>query len=359
MDCSTFAEVTLSEWTDEIFAPLKGQRYPLMGSLELIDRCNLACVHCYINQPAASSEARKREMTTQQVKGILDQVADAGCLFLLLTGGEILLRSDFSEIYRYVKQKGMLVNLFTNGTLLTPRIADLLAEYRPRTIELTMYGATQATYEQVTGVAGSYARFRRGIDLLLERGLPLILKSVLLTSNQHEFPEMRAFIESLGLMYRFDNLLWPRLDGDLHPQDYQISLEEIVALDANDPERREAFKEMLQINDNHLVRGEHIYSCGAGFRSFHIDSVGLMSLCMMSRQPSFSLLQMSFTEAWASLGELRKMKRTIHSDCQTCDLGEICTQCPGWSQAVHQDNETPVKFICDLAHLRADRLRGN
>ena len=108
---------------------------------------------------------------------------DEGCRWLLLTGGEPFLRPDFLDIYTNANKKGLLLTLFTNGTLLTPRSADLLAERRPFAIEITLYGATQQTYERITGIPGSYARCRRGIDLLLERNLPLKLKTMVMTLN--------------------------------------------------------------------------------------------------------------------------------------------------------------------------------
>ena len=175
MDCPTWPELDLGALTQEQLARLAGRRYPFSGSFELTERCNLRCGHCYINQPAGSRAARARELTTSQVTGILDQIADAGCLYLLLTGGEALLRPDFEEIYLYAKRKGLLLTLFTNGTLLTPRLADFLAEWRPYALEITVYGATQDIYERVTGVPGSYAACMRGIELALARRLPLSL----------------------------------------------------------------------------------------------------------------------------------------------------------------------------------------
>ena len=335
---------------------LQGRRYPLGGTIELTERCNLGCVHCYINQPAGSPAARAHELTTEQMTSLLDRVAAAGCLFLLFTGGEPLLRQDFAEIYRRSRRNGMLATLFTNGTLLTPAIADLLAEMRPLSIEVTLYGATQETYERVTGVPGSYARCRRGVELLLERGLPLLLKSVLLTSNRHELDDMRVLAQDLGVKFRYDGTLWPRIDGDEQPYDYRLSLDEMLALDAADPERQKQWHETAKQFGGHLVRAENVYSCGAGVNTFHIDSLGRLSICTMSRRPSYDLISMSFDEAWQRLGELRALKRRLATECETCAVGGLCMQCPGWSQAVHGDDETPVDYVCQLGRQRAARV---
>ena len=210
MECPGIPVITLGEVGDELLTSLQGRRFPLGGTFELTERCNLDCLHCYINQPAGCREAASRELTLAQVQRVLDQIVAAGTLFLLFTGGEPLLRADFPEIWRYAKSKGLLVSLFTNGTLLTPQIADLLAEWRPVAIEITLYGATAETYERVTGVPGSYARCLRAIELVLERGLRLNLKSVVLRANRHELDAMAALAAQFGVSYRFDGVLWPR-----------------------------------------------------------------------------------------------------------------------------------------------------
>jgi len=357
MDCPSCPEMDLGEWGEELQKRLQGRRHPLGGTLEVTDRCNLACVHCYINQPAASQEARARELSAAQIAGLLDQMAEAGMLFLAITGGEPLLRPDFAEIYAHAKRRGMLITLFTTGTLLTPRIADLLAESRPFGIEITLYGATPQTYEAVTQSPGSYARCRMGIELLLDRGLPLALKSVLLRTNRHELPAMRELAAELGVKFRYDGTLWPRLDGGEQPYDQRLSIEEMVALDLEDPERRQQWEETAAAFNSQLVRAERIYSCGAGLQTFHVDSAGRMTICTMSRRPDYDLLVMSFQEAWKRLGELRQLKRQLDTPCRTCTAGGMCTQCPGWSQAVHGDDETPVEFVCELGKLRAAQFQ--
>jgi radical SAM protein with 4Fe4S-binding SPASM domain len=357
VDCPACPELDLGEWGEELLAQLEGRRYPLHATLELTERCNLACAHCYINQPAGSLAARACELTTAQLAEILNQMADAGCLFLLITGGEPLLRPDFVEVYRHVRQRGMIVTLFTNGTLLTPRIADLLADTRPFVVDVTLYGATAETYERVTRVPGSFSRCMQGIELLLNRDLPLTLKSVLTTLNRHELPAMRALADKFGVNFRYDGTLWPRLDGGGQPFAYRLTVKEMIALDREDPERQQAWDEQARLLDGQLVRNEYIYSCGAGVRSFHVDSAGRMSICTMARRPAYDLRQMNFQQGWERLGALRRRKRRLDTECRTCTIGALCSQCPGWSQAVHGDNETPVEFVCQLGKRRAAQVR--
>src|SRR6202167_5729412 len=182
-----------------------GQRAPMQVSIEVTRRCPLECQHCYNNLPMGDHNARSREMTTEEHFRVLDELVEMGCFWLLYTGGEIFARKDFLEIYTYAKKKGFLITLFTNGTLITPQIADYLVEWRPFSIEITLYGYTRETYERLTGISGSYDRCLGGIHLLRERGLPLKLKTVATSINKHEVSAMREFAEQeLGVEFKCD-----------------------------------------------------------------------------------------------------------------------------------------------------------
>src|SRR5208337_1889172 len=119
--------------------------------------CNNNCIHCCINLPVNDGRARAREMGTDQVKDILTQAADLGCLTARFTGGEPLLRPDFEELYLFARRLGVKVIIFTNGRLITPVLADLLARIPPLvTMEVTVYGMREESYEAVTRVSGSF-----------------------------------------------------------------------------------------------------------------------------------------------------------------------------------------------------------
>lgn len=360
MSCLNLPELFFDEWGDILLKPLNGARYPLAGEFELTDRCNLSCVHCFINQSAGCIKAREKELSTSQVKDILDQIAAAGCLHLLLTGGEPLLRPDFLEIYLHARRKGMIIMLFTNGTMLTPAIIEALKEAPPHLVEISMYGATQETYEAVTRVPGSFERFMRGVELLKASGLPFATKSVILSINKHELPLMKKLAEEKGWRFRYDGSIFPRIDGSQEPFKYRLSIEEMLELDRSDPERMQSWVDNYNYSKDLPMRSEkYVYSCGAGHRSFHIDSSGRLGMCMMARKPSFNILEMGFKAAWEKLGEARLKERTLKVPCLTCSASGMCIQCPGWSQLVHGDDETIVDFVCQLTKAREKEICYN
>jgi radical SAM protein with 4Fe4S-binding SPASM domain len=356
VDCPHIPELSYSDFGRRLRRWMGGRREPITGSMELTFRCNLRCVHCYVANGHGAVPGEE-ELSLAEIKDILDQLADAGCLWLLLTGGEPLVRPDFLDIYLAAKQRGFLIALFTNGTLLTPEVADVLAEYPPFKVEITLYGRTQETYERITGVSGSYARCMRGIELLLERDLRLKLKTMLMTLNKHELWDIQAFAEELGVDFRFDPMMNAAVDGSHDPLQYRLSPQEVVAFDQADPQRMEEWREFCDRFVGVRPDPRYRYTCGAGISTFHIDPYGRLSVCMIAREPEYDLRRGTFRQGWdEALLETRYQPAGDEYACNTCPLISLCGQCPGYAQLEHGDPERPVPFLCQVAHLRAKAL---
>ena len=349
------------EFTRALHAKLGGKRSPTSGTFELTWRCNLSCAHCYNNLPAGDVAARRAELTREEHFRIPDEVADAGCLWLLYTGGEIFTRRDFLDIYTYAKRKGFLITLFTNGTAITPHIAEFLAEWRPFKIEITLYGRTRETYERFTRVLGSYDRCMRGIRLLVDRGLPLSLKTVVTSVNRVEFSAMRQFAEDeLGVKFRFDGMVNARLDGAPGPAALRLKPEEIVALDLADAVRRD---EWVRVAAMPLAPADAnggvgpLYSCGAGVHGFSVDPYGTLRICALSTSDGYDLRSGNFREGWEqALGRIRSKPATRRTKCTDCALKALCGMCPAMGELEHQDAEAAVEPFCEVGHLRAIAL---
>lgn len=353
MGCPHIPEISYSEFGERLHNNAVAKRIPISGSFELTFRCNLHCAHCYCNLPPNDQNAIEKELTTKEVFNILDQTAEAGCLWLLITGGEPLLREDFLEIYAYAKTKGFIITLFTNGTLITPEIANYLKEWPPVKVEITLYGVTSGTHEKVTGIPDSYKRSQRGIDLLLERGIPLGLKTIAMTLNKDEIWQIGEYAEELGAEFRFDPILNPRLDGSKTPCDFRLSPEEVVKLDLADEAKSEGWREFCKkfVGPS---QSDNLFVCGAGVSMFHIDPYGRISACEMVRFQNYDLSRGSFEEGWyQAIPEFLTLKPKGNYPCGKCDLISLCGQCPGWAWLENANIEGPVEYLCQIAHLRA------
>jgi radical SAM protein with 4Fe4S-binding SPASM domain len=357
MDCPYIPSIGYGEFRERLARRIGGERLPLSGSLELTFRCNLRCRHCYLAHGRRGIKG-KQELSLAEIERVLGEATDEGCLWLLMTGGEPLLRPDFPEIYAAAKRGGLLVTLFTNGTLLTRRVADSLAEYRPFNLEITLYGATQETYECVTGIPGSYARCLRGMALLRERGIPFKLKTMALTLNRHELGAMERLAREWGSDFRFDPMINAGADGSAGPLSLRLTPQEIVELDLADSKRVTEWRALHDRMKGVRRDPSRLYACGAGLYSFHIDPYGALSVCMMARGASYDLRQGDFRQGWqGALARERFRAPEGPYACGECRLLPVCGQCPGWAAMENGRPQQPVTHLCQVAHLRAEAFQ--
>ncbi len=349
MDCSLIPEISHAEFCDSLFEKATNKRIPISGGIEVTMECNLNCKHCY-----AQGISQGKEMTSQEFFNTIDEIVSLGCFWLLFTGGEPFNRSDFLDIYTYAKKKGLVVSIFTNATLITSKIADYLSKWCPFIVEVTLYGISKETYERITGITGSFEKCMRGIHLLLEKKIPVALKTVVMKLNKHEILEMKKFAKDLGVDFRYSTNIQPRIDGTRKPVKLRLSPEEILKFDRADQERFKRWKELILEHWGTASNPEYLYNCRAGLNSFHIDPFGKLSICLMSRNSTYDLRNGSFWEGWYNfIPKVRSVKAPLNYKCRDCEMIALCGQCPAWIELENNGIIEPVKYLCQIAHLRS------
>jgi len=349
-------------------SPLWETTRPVLMELdiELTERCNNNCIHCCINLPADDLMAKERELSTSAIKGILKEAASLGCLSVRFTGGEPLLRDDFEEIYLYARKTGLKVLLFTNATLITPSVAELLSRIPPlEKIEITVYGMKKLSYEAITRTPGSFEAAWRGINLLLGKKVPFVVKSALLRPNKEEVEEFETWASTIPWM---DDPPPYSIFFDLHFRRDEKKNETIRNIRPAPQEgvnflaRRKTsyLKEMKKFCSRFMgPTGDKLFSCGAGMGGACVDAYGMIQLCMGVRHPDtvYDLRKGSLKEALTQFfPEVRKIKainRDYLKRCAHCFLKGLCEQCPARSWAEHGTLDTPVDYYCEIAHTEA------
>lgn len=349
----------------------KKDQQPLNGQIELTYCCNLNCIHCYCkgledtvsgNRLSVIATNRKpqtanRELTTEEWKEILDEVHREGCLWLIITGGEPLIRDDFLEIYSYAKAKGFIITLFTNGLLLTKKIIDYLQKSPPESIEITLNGITKATYESITQIKGSFKRIMSAIKELADKNLPLILKSNCLKQNKNEIGRIKVFVDKLlgkgnkRWRFKYDPMIYPGLNGDIAPCNYRLSPEELLEVKNSDPEIWEEYKRGLCGKFPELGRDEvFLYRCTAWLNQFFINPYGRLKFCQFSDKFSIDLRKETFKKGFYNVfPQLLNERFKTDSKCKDCSLRPICYRCPARAYLETGDEEKPVEYYCQLA----------
>lgn len=351
------------------FDPFRGRR-PLLGHLdiELTERCNNRCVHCLINRPEDDREAESREIETAFVLDLLGQAAALGCLAVRFTGGEPLLRPDFARLYTAARRLGMQVVLFTNARLITPELAALLARVPPgRMVEVTVYGMHPGSYDAAAGVKGAHDEFMRGVGLLLNHQVPFVVKQALLPQNRGEMAEFEAWAATIpgmeeGPSYVLNYDLRARRDDpekNRRIAKLRLTPAETVAVLARDP----GYVPGMRVFCGRYMRppGDRLFSCGAG-HGVCVDAYGMAQMCLSLRHPGTvhdlrtGSLRQALTEVFPRLREQRATNPEYLRRCAACFLKGLCEQCPAKSWTEHGTLDTPVEYLCEVAHAQARHL---
>ena len=328
-------------------------RQPAYGAFEITSRCNLSCRMCYVRHAAGDRTQAAKELPASTWLRLAHQAVDSGMVFLLLTGGEIFLRRDFFDIYEPLTRMGLVLSLFTNGTLITKNIAARLAQAPPSRTEITLYGATAATYEAVTKVPGGYAACCAGIEALVSHGIPLGLKTTITKQNVGELDAMRLMAHNWGMSFSASWLLAKRPDGTpSNVEDCRLSASECVSLESTDSASANEWSELIPRES--VVGTRKNFYCHAGKSAFVINPIGEMNVCLVLNQPTARPLETSFIESWKQVQQYVDSAPPVISECSDCDAITCCARCPAWSLIETGTLTDPVPYLCEIARARKE-----
>lgn len=345
--------VSFGEFSAALHRDAASARVPIGAMLELTYRCNFDCVHCYVVEHRPQGE-----LSAAELRRVLEELRAAGTLFLTITGGEPLTRPDFAEVWRAAAEQGFLLTLFTNGGLIDEATLALFAEHPPHKVEVTLYGASEATYRAVTRRRAMRARVLANVDRLRALGVAVYLKAVGLRENAGEIAALRAEAEARGVggFFRFDNEITVRTDCRRGPADHRPSVAAALAQDREDPRRIAELRRLyLKTRGRRDLRDRRLFRCGAGRTSLVIDPRGRLQTCALHRDEPFDLRRGTVAEGWRHLQQVAAREITRPTRCRSCDKVALCGACPG-NNALESggDREAPPDFLCELTYARVE-----
>jgi MoaA/NifB/PqqE/SkfB family radical SAM enzyme len=362
-------------------SPLWGQQTLAHLDFELTERCNNACIHCYINQPGDDQHCQAHETDTPFIKDIFQQAADLGCMSVRLTGGEPLLREDFPEIYQHARRLGLKVTLSSNATLITEALCRLFTRIPPgNPLDITVYGMHPDSYDAVAGRRGAFDEFWNSITLLQKHGIPFTVRKSILPQNQADLEQFEAFSASLPEMegrnsYSMNFDLRARRDDPTKNERIKRlrhSPEATLALLTRDPENYIDSKRQFAARFMGPP-GDKLFRCGAGLGTC-VDAYGNAQMCLLLRHPDtvypldpdlhhenhpgsdLPPLAYALKVFFPEVRELRSTNPAYLQRCAICFLKGLCDQCPAKSWEEHGTLDTPVDYLCEVAHAQARYL---
>jgi MoaA/NifB/PqqE/SkfB family radical SAM enzyme len=340
-------------------------RLPLVGNLDLTYRCNHACLHCWVRLPERDPK-KSTELSFEEICSIVEQSRRLGTREWNISGGEPMLRDDFTGIFDYLTSKAVNYTLNSNATCITPEIAQLLK--RKGTKIMALYGATPATYDRVTGHPGGFEAAMRGFRYLQEAGAGFIVQLIPMRENWNEWEQMQDLARSLSPHQRVGaSWLYLSADGtearNSQIERQRLSPRQVVELDAPQPSHDERMAE-LQIQGTTRISGcgavepgdDRLFArCIAERRDFHIDAYGQMSWCYYIKDPAlrYDLRQGSFRDAWEvfipSCADRVRGGEEWRANCGSCEKRVDCRWCAVYAYLETGRYSAPVPYLCAVA----------
>lgn len=346
-----------------IWKQAREKRVLLSMVMDLTARCNNDCVHCYINKAAHDRRALEKELTLDEIKAITAQAVDLGVLWILLSGGEPLLRPDFPEIYTHIKTRGIFVSVFTNASLVTDEHIRLFKKYPPREIEVSVYGTTLEIHKNVTR-KNTFESTMAGIDRLLSVGIPVTLKSTIMQANLSNFYDIENFCRSkTNRPFKFDPCLQLRADRDPNRNKTILSQrpapEQIAVLYKKKQQQYGALESGCKNMDNRVVPNKNtLFKCRAGINTCAIGWDGKYQLCPSLVNQNCTLDLKNHTLAWAwnhftpDILKRTSVREHYTETCGACTLHDLCAWCPAHADLETGQLDGSIPYFCKVAKER-------
>jgi radical SAM protein with 4Fe4S-binding SPASM domain len=327
---------------------------PLSVHLDVTYRCNERCVHCYLDHDDHG------EMTTAEITGVLDQLADAGVFFLTLSGGEVLMRMDFFEILEHARALQFSVKIKTNAFMIGEKAADRMRDLGVESVQVSVYSHRPEVHDAVTKLPGSLKRSIAGIRFLKSRGLQVIIANVLMRQNLADYAGVQALARELGVKFTIDPTITPRMDGD----------RSIIGLGISGDDLQQVFRNPDLVGDVEefcapppAVDDDVLDSvpCSAGHTACYISPYGDVYPCVQFPLPSGNVRMQKFLDIWRGSEQLNEV-RSIHARdlpvCSTCSHCGTCTRCPGLAY-MEGSMRGPSSQDCEKSFARTGILSAN
>ena len=372
-DISEFVESLLAEkilvdsepaaeiWTDEIANEVSKffarERRLFSVAFELTYRCVERCIHCYIDD--APKFCAGDELTLAEYAEILKQARALGCVKILLTGGEVLLRKDFCDIVERAVDLGLIVDVYTTGVGLTDEIFDRLCAAKVNSVSFSLYSGVASEHDVITGLSGSFEKTLKAMLMFNSAGVQTFIKCVAIRQN---FSALES-VYKLGRRLKIRVSISPQIASGhaaKSASDFRLSEEQyekffrlesryapVVNPDAIPPT-------VSQILDS--------APCSAGLNSLSIDPFGGVHPCISFTEPVGSLRTDSLKNLFEKIRGLKYFRdfklRDLTPKCAACDFVKSCHVCIG--ELLKEKSGAPDDCGENLkaARIRAKFLKG-
>ena len=325
---------------------------PLSVHWDLTYRCDHKCVHCY------RTDRKREELSLEEAINLLDSLAEAGTISLLLSGGDLFLRPDAIDILREARLRNFDVRINTHGNFIDEELADEIAAIGLSRVSISVYSANAEAHEAVTLIKGSHKKSLDAARFLVARGVPVNFKTPLTVHNRSCYDSVGPLAKEIGATAETDAHITPDDESDFG----------LCSIGVHSSERTLALvRDILSKGHDHLPHWYEVSgapttarTCAAGTALGYISPDGLVYPCLSWRDPIGDLREQSFLDIWRNspaAARQREVTRASYlTDCDGCGFNKICNYCPGLSHAEHGDPGRRSSYVCERTHLTVSAM---
>ncbi len=333
-------------------------RGPRLVFWETTEACNLACVHC--RRLSDSTRANPDQLSTAEAIRLIDQVADAGCMIFVFSGGEPLMRPDLFDLLAHARDRDMAVAVATNGTLINDLVAEKLARAGTRRVSISLDGPEAAMHDSFRRIDGAFDAAIAAVGHLQRAGIGVQINTTVARHNHEHLDAMYALAERLGAEALHFFMLVPVGCGlelaeemMLSPERYEQILNWIYEKDSGEGlrikatcaphymrvwlQRRKQAGLPADRGDGHMYRMSR--GCLAGTEIVFISHTGQVRPCGYLPVAAGDLREQSFQEIWQHAEVLKAFREpvTLHGKCGACEYKRVCLGCRARAYAATGD----------------------
>lgn len=320
---------------------------PFNAHFDVTYRCNERCEHCYLDHDDHG------ELTLLEIKGVLEQLAEAGVFFLTLSGGEVLMRMDFFDILRHARELGFHVKVKTNGVMIREKEADLIRDFGVHAVQISIYSHRAEVHDAITKLPGSLRRSVAAIRLLKSRGVQVTIANVLMQQNLHDYPGVKVLARELGVEVTTDPTITPKMDGD----------RSILGFGLESAQLNQVFRDSELVGNIDEFCAPPVSAdesaldstaCSAGHTYCYISPYGDVYPCVQFPLPCGNVRTEKFLDIWRhskQMNEVRSIRARDLPTCSTCAHVGGCTRCPGLAY-MEGSMRGPSSLDCEKSFAR-------
>lgn len=360
-------EVALTNYFEkELESKARVLRRPLTANFELLPVCNLDCKMCYVRSSMAQVERMGGLKPAEEWLVLARELREVGVLFLLLTGGEVFLFPDFKELYIELYEMGFMITINTNATLIDESVIEWLRQYPPKCVSISLYGASEETYEQLCGAKGMFDRVKHAIMLLAQNRIRYELKTMFTPLNICDMVHCCAIAQNLGVFHETGFYSFPPARKLNRADQIRLSPEEVVDYTFERNRLLSSEQEFKNGIIEHLKKYEETkdkpggmlygFTCGAANTSCWITWQGKMTPCALLPEPYVLPFKIGFAAAWEELKH-ESDQILMSPKCSHCDKRDVCLVCPAANYGETRSFEKASPFHCEMTELQLAQMR--